>query len=336
MELNITEIKKLLNKLYINIIIITHHNPDGDAIGSSLGLYNYLIKKKYKRINILLTSNYRNCFEYLFNIEKILLVNNKYNIIHNLIINADVIFFLDFNNINRIKIINELIIKSKAVKIIIDHHTNIKIKYDFAFYDNKASSTCELVYKLINYMNDYQLIDNNIATCLYTGILTDTNSFRFVNEKSDVFAIAANLIKLGANNKLIYNHIYCSYSDNIIKFLGYCLYKKLNIFNNKISIMSISLFESIQYSISMKDISWIVNYPLYIKKIQLSVLLYEFTKCDDIVKISIRSKGNIHCDAIAAKYFNGGGHQNAAGGIIYNNINESVKYCQKIFNNIIF
>ncbi|UOF94251.1 MAG: DHH family phosphoesterase [Bacteroides sp.] len=337
MKYNISNIIDLLNKTSNNIIIITHDNPDGDAIGSVLTMYNILLKKQFNSINIVLTSNYSNKFDWMPNINKVLILNHyNYIKICKKILKANIIFCLDFSNTTRIHKIEQVFLRSRGIKIVIDHHNDVNIKYDFLYHNNLSSSTTELLYDFIHKLNFEKLMDINIRNCLYTGILTDSNSFQFTPSKHKIFQIAYELVKSGVNNNYIYDKIYHFNNYSIIEFFGYCFYKKTHFIKNDnnflICIISISKEEIIRYNIINDETKFIINYPLYINNVKLSLLLIEQSNIR--TKISIRSKRNVDCNQIAKKYFNGGGHKNASGGYINMQLDDSFILCKKIFSDI--
>src|ERR1700754_3987900 len=211
------------------IVITTHHKPDGDAMGSSLGLYNYLIQQGH-HVKVITPTDYP---EFLFwlpgNGEVIIFTENEKESAE-LIAAADIIFCLDFNALNRINEMGELFGESNAVKVMIDHHLEPQDFDDYRYWDINACATAQLIYTFITQeLNNKKLINKDVATCLYTGIMTDSRSFSLPNTTSTVHRIIADLIDAGAVNWHIYDQIYNNSSENRLRFLGLCLSEKLEV-----------------------------------------------------------------------------------------------------------
>ncbi len=294
------------------ILITTHVNPDGDAIGSSLGLYNFLIKLGHEVI-VVVPNDYPDYLKWMKSDKKILNFSDNTDKVQNLINDIQIIFCLDFNNLSRINELGKLIEKSNAKKVLIDHHLNPDHFYDFKYHDVNASATAELVYDLISYIDD-NLIDKDISDCIYTGILTDTGSFRFSSTTSKVHRIIAKLLDAGVKSEKIGKKIYESNSFDKLKLLGYSLSEKLEIIcNGKVAYVVLTRKDLLNHNYRKGDTEGIVNYALSILGVNMAVLIIE-TK--DRIKFSFRSSGNFSVNKFANKYFNGGGHKNAAGGSI--------------------
>lgn len=303
------------------IVITTHHKPDGDAIGSSLALYNFLILKKHK-VKVISPNDYPVFLSWMKGNDKITDFEKKKRVAEKIIADAEVIFCLDFNDPKRVELVQPALEKSKAVKILIDHHLEPKdfCTYTFSFAD--ACATCELIYHFIDQLGEIKLLNKEIAECIYAGIMTDTGSFRFNSMTADTHRIIASLIEKGVNNAKIHENIYDTYSEDRARFLGFCLKDKLQVlplFN--VAMIAISLAELEHYNNKTGDTEGIVNYPLSINGIKLAAL---FIEREDDIKISFRSKGNFSVKELAKKYFNGGGHRNAAGGKSDMSLDETV------------
>ena len=294
------------------ILITTHVNPDGDAIGSSLGLYNFLIKLGHEVI-VVVPNDYPDYLKWMKSDKKILNFSDNTDKVQKLINDIQIIFCLDFNNLSRINELGKLIEKSNAKKVLIDHHLNPDDFYDFKYHDVNASATAELVYDLISYIDD-DLIDKDISDCIYTGILTDTGSFRFSSTTSKVHRIIAKLLDEGVKSEKIGKKIYESNSFDKLKLLGYSLSEKLEIIcNGKVAYVVLTRKDLLNHNYRKGDTEGIVNYALSILGVNMAVLIIE-TK--DRIKFSFRSSGNFSVNKFANKYFRGGGHKNAAGGSI--------------------
>lgn len=307
----VKKIKTLLSKPK-NIVIVTHWSPDGDAMGSSLGLYNYLLQKKH-HVEVITPNDYPSFLAWLPGNKRVtdFSLNPKKGAAK--VAKADFIFCLDFNSLKRIDVLGEEVAQSKAPKMIIDHHLQPEDFADFMLHSIQACSTCELIYDFIHLMGDKKKLTKEVANCLYTGIMTDTGSFRYPSTTAKTHRIVAELIAAGAENALIHNLVYNNNTETQLKLLGYCLGQKLNVLNNlETAYISLSQLELQQFDYKKGDTEGVVNYALSIKKVRFSAF---FVERDGIIKISFRSKGKFDVNQFARKHFNGGGHANAAGGM---------------------
>jgi phosphoesterase RecJ-like protein len=302
---------KTLIKKSNHIVIVTHWSPDGDAMGSSLALCNYLTKLKKKAV-VVVPNDYPEFLYWLPGNNKVLNFQDSEAKVKKLLSQADAIFTLDFNSFKRLEKLGELVEVSKAPKALIDHHQQPDNYADYVFHDVKASSTCELVYDLIVGMGDKKLIDKKIASCLYTGLMTDTGSFRFPSVTANTHKILGELMERGVVPHEVHSAVYDTYSVERMKLLGYALTEKMVVLAGKqLAYFTLSQKELDRFSYRKGDTEGLVNYPFSIKGIVFSVL---FTEMDGKIKISFRSKGKFDVNAFARRYLNGGGHINAAGG----------------------
>jgi bifunctional oligoribonuclease and PAP phosphatase NrnA len=316
----VSEIQTFLSKPK-HIVIVTHWSPDGDAMGSSLGLYNYLIQKKHK-VTVITPNDYPAFLFWLPGNEKVINFIEKNSPAKKAVANADFIFCLDFNSLKRIDALGDEVGKSAALKCIIDHHLQPDDFADFMLHDIKACSTCELIYDFIELLGDKALINKDISNCLYTGIMTDTGSFRFPSTKSKTHRIIAELIDAGAENSEIHNRIYDGNTEDKLKLLGYCLVEKLTILKEYgTAFFALSTNELKHFNYKKGDTEGIVNYALSIEGIHFAAF---FVERDGEIKTSFRSKGSFNVNLFARKYFNGGGHANAAGGMSELSLDETI------------
>ena len=317
---NFTAFKALIKKSN-NIVIVTHWSPDGDAMGSSLGLYNYLLKQK-KKVTVIVPNEYPEFLKWMPGDNKVLNHQSEPNKVEEIVNKADAIFTLDFNSYKRIEKLGEVVATSKAVKALIDHHQQPDKFAKVVYHDVKACSTCEMVYNLIVGLGHKKLIDKKIAACLYTGIMTDTGSFRFPSVSANTHLVIADLMKSGAVPHQIHEAIYDTYAYNRLKLIGYSILQKLMVLQGKnIAYMSLSEEELKQFEYQKGDTEGLVNYPLTMKGIKFSAF---FTEMDGKVKISFRSKGKFDVNQFARTHFNGGGHINAAGGKSDLSLNDTI------------
>jgi phosphoesterase RecJ-like protein len=320
----------MLNKASLNsllaqpqkIVITTHHKPDGDAMGSSLGLYNYLIQQGH-HVKVITPTDYPDFLSWLPGNENVIIYTDHQQEAANIIADADMVFCLDFNTLSRINEMGELIREAKAVKIMIDHHLEPEDFDDFRHWDINACASAQLVYDfIINVLNNKKLVNKDVATCLYTGIMTDSASFRLPNTTSTVHRIVADLIDAGAVNWRIHELVYNSASENRLRFLGHCLTNCLEIlpeFNT--AIITVNKHDLEKFEVNTGDTEGVVNYALSIASIHLAAFIVERS---DRVKLSLRSKGDFPANEICKLYFSGGGHRNAAGGHSTDSLQEVV------------
>ena len=304
---NVDSFKKIITDNY-SFIITTHRGPDGDAMGSSMAMYNLLVNLK-KDVNVIIPNSFPNFLSWLPNIKNVINHEENNSDISNIFSEVDVIIMLDFNDLSRIENLESYVTNSNAKKILIDHHQDPDLSIcDLSFCDTTYSSTCELLYMILNQAKFN--LTKNIADCLYTGILTDTGSFKFSCTTKNTHISVGDLISKGVNATEINNLIYNNYSHDRIKLLGHCLINKLKIYNNSSAIISLSDNELKKFNFKKGDTEGIINYALSIKEVIFAVFI---VAKDNIVKLSFRSLGNINVQEISKRYFGGGGHFNAAG-----------------------
>lgn len=321
--------KNIIEKKGINIVLLVHNNPDGDALGSALALLLYF-KKLEHNVFLISPTKYSKFYSWMPKIEDIIVFSKKKNnMIRKIVINSDYIFFIDFNNLSRInECLKEIInFPKKPKKILIDHHPLPSFSlFDIFLHDIKSSATTMLVFKFIsNIMNHFKIINEKIATCLYIGLMTDTGNFRFSSITYKTHFIAGKLIKKGANVSNIYNKLQEKYNESQLKLLSIALYRIKIIQEYNIAYTFINYLETVKYNYEQGDVDGIVSYGLRIKNVVLSVFFFEEKK-NHPIKISFRSKGDLDVNLFARKYFNGGGHKNASGGKLRKSLLQSIQY----------
>ena len=294
------------------IVITTHHKPDGDAMGSSLGLYNYLIQQGH-HVKVITPTDYPAYFNWMPGNDCVMIYTEHSEESAKLISEAKIIFCLDFNALSRINEMGELVGKSAAYKVMIDHHLEPQDFDDYRYWNISACATAQLVYTfIVEELKHKELVNKDIASCLYAGILTDSASFKLPNTTSAVHRITADLIDAGAVNWRIYDLVYENSPENRLRFLGLCLSERLEVlYEFNTAIFHVTKQDLEKYDIQTGDTEGIVNYALSIAGIKLAAFIIERK---DKVKLSLRSKGDIPANDICRRYFNGGGHFNAAGG----------------------
>ena len=294
------------------IVITTHHKPDGDAMGSSLGLYNYLIQQGH-HAKVITPTDYPDFLNWMPGNGEVIIYTENTELSAKLVAEAEIIFCTDFNSLSRINEMGVLVGKSAAYKVMIDHHLEPEDFDDYRHWDINACAAAQLVYTfIVDQLKHKELINKDVATCLYTGIMTDSASFRLPNTTSTVHRIVAELIDAGANNARIHDLVYNSASENRLRFLGHCLANCLEILPEyNTAIISVNKTDIARFNVNTGDTEGIVNYALSIATVRLAAFIVQR---NDKVKLSLRSKGEFPANEICKKYFNGGGHRNAAGG----------------------
>jgi phosphoesterase RecJ-like protein len=309
-QIDTSRLKEIL-ALRPEIVITTHVNPDGDAIGSLLGLYLYFKKQGFP-VSAITPNEYPEFLQWLPGNTDVIDYSRKKNTANKLIENAGIIFQLDYNDNKRGGDMDEVLQKAKAHKVMIDHHPNPQLKSDFLISVTEVSSTAELIFEFITHLSGFETFDNEIATCIYTGIMTDTGCFNFNSSRPRTFEIVAGLLKYEIQKDEIFRQVYDNFSENRMRLLGYCLSENMHVIPElKAAYISISLEEQERFKFVTGDSEGFVNYPLSIKGVKFTAL---FTERKDKVKISFRSRGNFPANLFAGNHFAGGGHVNAAGG----------------------
>lgn len=307
---DITKTKELL-QLSNNIVITCHKGPDGDAIGSSLALYLYL-KKLKKNVTVIVPDDFPFFLKWLPENEGILIFEQQQEKSEVLINEADLIFCLDYNSLGRTGDMANILSTSGAKFIMIDHHQQPDDFAEVTYSDTSICSTCQMVYHFIDALGDVNMIDVAIANCIYTGIMTDTGSFRFRSTTSTTHRVIANLIDLGIDNANIHQNVYDSNSYNRLQLLGKSLNNLKVIKELNTAFITLSTEEQEQFNAQKGDTEGVVNYALSLQNIKLAAIFKEDLN-KNIIKISFRSKGNFNVNEFARTHFNGGGHTNAAG-----------------------
>tara|TARA_B100001175_G_C19491676_1_gene632945 strand:- start:524 stop:1537 length:1014 start_codon:yes stop_codon:yes gene_type:complete len=301
-------------------IIIPHKNPDGDALGSSLALHAFLIKTGHDS-RIIAPNEYPEFLDWMPSQEEIIKFSQLPDESTQLVEDADIIFTLDFNQLSRIDKLAPVVEQSDALKIMIDHHENPGDYAPITYSDPSKGSTCEMVFELISSL-DHDQIDASIATSLYTGIMTDTGSFRFPSTTARTHQIVGTLIEKGAKPNTIHQKVYDNYSFGRLQLLGTALNNLKKIDEIPVVYITLSQKELNQNNFKKGDTEGFVNYGLSLAGITLAAIMIE-NESEKIIKMSFRSKGSFDVNQFAKKYFNGGGHINAAGGISSLNLDET-------------
>jgi phosphoesterase RecJ-like protein len=326
---DIQELKRLL-LIPKDVVVITHRNPDGDGIGASLALQLYLRKLGHS-VKVVVPSEYPDFLLWMPDIDQVIVYDSDVEATREAIERASLIFCLDFNALDRIDKVGEIILALpvKPAMVMIDHHLYPEPFTDYIISDTTASSTCELVYEFILCLGDGHLLDRKIGECLFTGILTDTGSFKY-STSPKLFRIVADLLELGVDDYLLQDLIYNSLEEKQLRLLGHCLYNRMEYLPEfRTGIIALSKEDYAKFDIQRGDTEGIVNCLLKIKGLRLAAFI---TEQPTIVKLSLRSKGDFSVQEIARKHFKGGGHKNASGGASFQPLRATVKRFKEILH----
>lgn len=304
-----TELKELLSAPK-KIAIVAHKSPDGDAIGSSLGLYHYLVWKGHE-VEVIMPNDYPTFLKWMPGNDHIVIHEGNEENAEALINATDVLFCLDFNTPNRAFGLEEVIQSSVNAKVMIDHHPQPDGFVDFMLSDTSSCSTAQLIHRFAGMMGD-KIPNKESGACLYCGIMTDSGSFRFPSVTAETHRVVADLIELGVNHSEVYDLVNNSSSESRLRLLGYCIDDKLEVIKKySTAFISLSMEEKARFHFQKGDTEGTVNYPLSIEGVHFAAI---FIEAEDFVKISFRSIGDFDVNQFARTHFNGGGHRNAAGG----------------------
>ena len=310
-----------------SISIIVHRKPDGDAMGSALAFWKFL-KDNSKKATVIAPTDYPENLYWLPGNDEVLEFGKQKEEVIKALKDSDIIACLDFNALGRVEELQEFVESSNAYKIMVDHHRQPDDFADWMYSDIEASSTCELIYDVITELGGE--IDYDIAVNLYVGILTDTGSFQYSATRPKVHRIAAELLEKGVRPELTHDLIYNSFRKNELQFIGYCLDRRMRLIEkDSIAYMALSMDDIQRFHVGTGGTEGLVNYPMKIKTVKMSVL---FKQDRDRIKISFRSKGEVDVNKIAREHFNGGGHFNASGGAWFGTLEEAVERFVNIFN----
>jgi phosphoesterase RecJ-like protein len=328
--LNQSDIDKLSSILSrpIKIVVTSHYNPDGDAVGSAMAVY-HLLNALNHQVYVIFPNSFPSFLSWICGSEKVLVFDQNQLEAQQLIERADLIFCLDYNALSRVGDMEPAIRNAGGLKIIIDHHPNPDFSsFNFQHHNTSASSTAELVYVFFKLLKLDQFIDKYAAESLYAGIITDTGSLSFSCNNPETYHIIADLIAKGLDAERAHRLIYDNFSEERMRLMGFSIYQKMIVIENcHTALIPLGLDELEKFHYQQGDTESIVNYPLSIKTINLSILL---TQRKDKIRLSFRSKGVFPVNEIAARYFEGGGHRNAAGGDSFVSMDETIEKIKEI------
>lgn len=314
-----------------SIVICCHQNPDGDALGSSMGWAEYL-RTLGKESTVIVPDQFPDFLMWLPNTEKIIRYDKHVEQGDLLLKTADVIFCLDFNSASRTDRMADTLLASKAKKVLIDHHLGPDLPTVLTVSHPEASSTCELVFRMVWQLDGFSSQNKHFAIPIYCGMMTDTGGFTYNSSNPDIYFIISQLLTKGINKDKIYRNVFHNYSENRLRLMGYMLYEKLVVDPVRhASYFTLTRQDLKRFRFMKGDAEGLVNIPLQIKGLKFSVSLREDTEKDNLVWVSLRSVDDFPCNKVAEQFFNGGGHLNASGGRLYCSIEEAVKVTQQAF-----
>ncbi|MEY3119384.1 MAG: hypothetical protein RIT30_1317 [Bacteroidota bacterium] len=312
-------------------VITAHQKPDGDAMGSTLGLYHFL-KQLGHEVTVISPTNWAPFLDWMPGVDQVIDFEANKKEASQIVADADYVFCLDFNILHRTKHLEPIIRDSKALKILIDHHQQPDTpSFAYGISDVKMSSTCEMIYDFIVQSGHSNLINLDIAACLYTGLMTDTGSFRFPSTTASVHKIVAHLKELGLQHAKIHENIYDNSTEGRLKFMGNAFLNRMTVLPEyKTAVMAIPKSDIYKFELKTGDTEGLVNYLLSIEGIKFAAILIDR---EEERKWSFRSKGNFDVNIFARTHFEGGGHANAAGGRSSKSLDETLNDFKTIIEN---
>lgn len=321
-QANIDHVEKWFERAE-KIVIVTHVSPDGDAIGSSLGLWHFL-ESQEKNVNVIVPNAFPDFLRWMPGAKDIIRYDKYKEFADKLIAEADVICCLDFNALSRIDAMADAVAASKGRKMMVDHHLYPGDFCRIVISHPEISSTSELVFRLICRLGYFEDITKEGAECIYTGMMTDTGGFTYNSNNREIYFIISELLSKGIDKDEIYRNVYNTYSERRLRLMGYVLYDKMQVFPEfNSALIWLTKEEQGKFQYVKGDTEGFVNIPLSIKNVRFSVFLREDTE-KNMIKVSLRSVGTFPCNKVAADFFNGGGHLNASGGEFYGTMEEAI------------
>ncbi len=329
--LDTSQIVALLNALQgANRIVLTaHRGPDGDAVGAALALSSYL-RQIGKSVNIVLPNACPDFLRWMPGCKDIVFAENDEANARNMVKDADLIFLLDYNSLGRLGEMSKMVESAKAKRVMIDHHLSPDTSAaQIVISQPEASSTCELVFRVVNDLGGFEKMTRSAAACIYTGMMTDTGNFSYASSRPEIYMIISMLLTKGIDKDRIYRNVFHNYSEHRLRFVGYVLNEKLSFYQQrKASILNITREEMQRYKYIRGDSEGLVNMPLQVRGMRLSISLREDTE-RDVIRVSLRSVDDFPCNKMAEEFFNGGGHLNASGGELPFPLSEAIRTAER-------
>ncbi|MCH5179374.1 MAG: DHH family phosphoesterase [Prevotellaceae bacterium] len=296
-----------------NVVVVGHPSPDGDAMGSILALTRYL--QNLGKNAVPMTPNACPDFlQWLPGNEQVVVYRNKTRKAKEILADSDLVFCLDFNGLGRLEEMRQAVSDCPAPRIMIDHHLDPEPIAELTISDTTAAATCEVLFCVLHQLGAYENMTREMAACLYCGLMTDTGAFAYNSNRASIFQIVAMLLAKGIDKDKIYRQVYYSYTESRLRLMGYLMYEKMEYFPEEhAALFTLTEEEMTRFNFMRGDAEGVVNMPLQIKGTKLSISLREDTE-KPVVRVSLRSVGTFPCNEMAERFFNGGGHLNAAGG----------------------
>lgn len=326
---NIEKLRALLDEAPRRIVIVSHTNPDGDAIGSSLA-WAEALRASGHTVTCIVPNRFPYFLNWMPSVREVVIFKDRPDEAREAVAAAEILCCLDFNALSRLEILSDTIAaNTSAHRILIDHHLAPAEDFEIAFSHPEASSTCFLVYALIEALYGTGRITRKMAELLYVGIMTDTGNFAYSGLTPELFRAVALLVERGISIPDIHNNVYNAYTAGRARLFGYAINRKMELLQNgRVAYMSLTENELRRFYFQQGDSEGFVNYPLTIKKVKMSAMFLEH---NDFIRISLRSRGAVDVNLFARRYFDGGGHKNAAGGKSYLSMEETIaRYVQAV------
>ena len=306
-----------------NIVVCGHKSPDGDAIGAILGWGEFL-KSKGKTYQLIVPDAFPDFLKWMPGNETIIRYDKHKEDVEKALADAQLVFCLDFNNTSRVFNMQEVLDQSPAKKILIDHHENPDIEAELVLSFPTMCSTCELLFRILWQMGEFPAMPKTAAVNLYAGMMTDTGGFTYNSTRPEIYFIIGQLLTKKIDKDKIYRNVYNQLSEYCVRLRGYVMNQKLTVIQGThASYFTLTKSEMKKYHFIKGDAEGLVNEPLRIKGMRLSISLREDTERPNLIWVSLRSVDQYYCNVLAEKFFNGGGHKNAAGGKLYCSMEEA-------------
>lgn len=326
-DVDVERLKRVIDENSM-FVLTCHAGPDGDALGSTLGMAHYL-KELGKEALVIVPDAFPDFLGWMPGSQEILRYDKYREKAELMIAMADVVLAMDYNALSRVDDMGTMIGNTKAKKVLIDHHLSPEAFCDLVFSFPALSSTCEVVFRLIMAMGGEDHLTKAACECLYAGIITDTGCLSYGSCTHELYAIVSMLMQKDINKDRIYNKIFNNYSEGRLRLMGYVLYEKMRVFSDDhAALITLSREEMKRFDFNKGDTEGLVNIPLQMKGIYFSAFLREDTE-KELIRVSLRSQGTFPCNKFAAKYFNGGGHLNASGGQFDGTLAEAIALFEK-------
>ena len=316
-----------------HIVITCHKSPDGDALGASLAWADYLVQQCDKQVSVVVPDAYPDFLRWLPNSEKIIRYDRHHDEVCDLFAKADLVFYVDFNDASRVDEMEPVLTSATARRVMLDHHLNPTTEgMDIVVSHPELCSASEVVFRVIWQLGGFEAMTHHCATQIYCGMMTDTGGFTFNSTRPEIFFIIGQLLTKGIDKDKVYRNVYNNYSCWALRLRGYLISQKLNYFDDfHASYFTITRQDMARFHFIKGDAEGLVNEPLRIKGMKLSVSLREDDRRDNLVWVSLRSVDDFPCNEVAKAFFNGGGHLNASGGRLYCSIAEAEKITRQAF-----